>query len=189
VAISLSKGQTVSLTKSGGGSLSSVNLVLSWEGLKKKGFFGGSKQVSVDLDASCLMFDGSKNLVDQVWFKQLASKDGAVVHTGDDQTGGGGETIRVNLATLPANAQSLVFTVNSFLGQAFTQIENATVQLFDAKTNAELAKYTLAGSGPHTALVMAKVARSGAAWTMTAIGTPAQGRTFHEILPAVSAAL
>ena len=189
MAINLTKGQTVSLTKSGGGSLTSVNLVLSWEGLSKKGLFGGSKKISVDLDASCLIFDGSRNLIDQVWFKQLASKDGAVQHTGDDRTGGGGETIRVNLGSLSPTAQSLVFTVNSFLGQAFTQIENATVQLFDASTNSEVASYTLAGSGSHTALVMAKVARSGGAWTITAIGAPAQGRTFHEILPAVSAAL
>ncbi len=188
MAINMTKGQSVSLTKSGGGSLSNVNMVLTWEGLTKKGFFG-AKKVSVDLDASCLVFDSAKTLIDQVWFKQLKSADGSIVHTGDDTAGGAGETIRVSLATLPTNAQSLVFVVNSFLGQAFTQIENATVQLFDASTNAELAKYTLAGSGNHTALVMAKVTRSGAQWTMTAIGTPAQGRTFREILPAVSVAL
>ena len=188
MAINMSKGQSVSLTKSGGGTLTSVNLVLGWEGLTKKGLFG-SKKISVDLDASCLIFDGSGALIDQVWFKQLQSSNGAIVHTGDDRTGGGGEMIKVNLASLPSNAQSLVFTVNSFLGQAFTQIETATVQLFDGSTNAELAKYTLAGSGNHTALVMAKVVRSGGGWTMTAIGTPAQGRTFHEILPAVSSVL
>ncbi len=188
MAINMTKGQSVSLTKSGGGSLSTVNLVLNWEGLTKKGFFS-SKKVSVDLDATCLIFDASHQLIDQVWFQQLASKDGAVVHTGDDRTGGGGEMIRVDLARLPATAQALVFVVNSFLGQAFTQIETASVQLFDGTTNSQLANYTLAGSGNHTALVMAKVIRSGAVWTMTAIGSPAQGRTFHEILPAVSAVL
>lgn len=188
MAINLSKGQTVSLTKSGGGSLTNVNMVLSWEGLTKKGFFG-SKKVSVDLDATCLVFDGRKQLIDQVWFKQLQSNDGSIQHTGDDRAGGAGETIRVNLATVPAAAQSLVFVVNSFLGQAFTQIENASVDLFDASTNALLANYTLAGSGSHTALVMAKVVRTGGQWTMTAIGTPTSGRTFHDILPAVTAAL
>ena len=188
MAINMSKGQSVSLTKSGGGTLTSVNLVLSWEGLTKKGFFG-SKKVSVDLDASCLVFDGGRQLIDQVWFQQLRSKDGSIQHTGDDRAGGAGETIRVDLAALPANAQSLVFTVNSFLGQAFTQIETATVQLFDATTNTALAGYTLAGSGDQTALVMAKVTRSGAGWAMTAIGTPAKGRTFHEILPAVTPVL
>lgn len=189
MAINMTKGQSVSLTKKGGGSLSNVNMVLSWEGMVKKGFFGGGRKVSVDLDATCLVFDGSKQLIDQVWFKQLASKDGSIVHTGDDRAGGAGETIRVNLTALPAAAQSLVFVVNSFLGQAFTQIDNASVQLFDATSNAPLANYTLAGSGDHTALVMAKVSRSGGAWAMTAIGTPASGRTFHEILPAVAVSL
>lgn len=184
----MTKGQSVSLTKSGGGTLTRVDLVLSWEGLTKKGFFG-TKKVSVDLDASCLVFDGSRQLIDQVWFQQLGSKDGSIQHTGDDRAGGSGETIRVDLSALPAAAQSLVFTVNSFLGQAFTQIETATVQLFDATTNTPLAGYTLAGSGDHTALVMAKVTRSGTGWTMTAIGTPARGRTFHEILPAVTPTL
>ncbi len=188
MAINMTKGQSVSLTKSGGGTLTTVNLVLSWEGLTKKGFFG-SKKVSVDLDATCLIFDGSRQLIDQVWFQQLQSKDGSVQHTGDDRAGGAGETIRVNLAGLPAAAQSLVFVVNSFLGQAFTQIETAAVQLFDATANTPLAGYTLAGSGEHTALVMAKVTRSGGGWTMTAIGTPARGRTFHEILPTVVTAL
>lgn len=189
MAINMTKGQSVSLTKSGGGTLTKVNLVLSWEGLTKKGFFGGAKKVSVDLDASCLVFDANRQLIDQVWFQQLGSKDGSIQHTGDDRAGGAGETIRVDLAALPANAQSLVFTVNSFLGQAFTQIETATVQLFDATTNTALAGYTLAGSGDQTALVMAKVTRSGSGWAMTAIGTPAKGRTFHEILPAVTPAL
>ncbi len=188
MAINLTKGQTVSLTKKGGGTLTRVNLVLSWEGLSKKGFFG-TKKVSVDLDASCLIFDARKNLIDQVWFQQLQSVDGAVLHTGDDRTGGGGETIRVDLVGLPAAAHTLAFTVNSFLGQAFTQIENATVELFDATSNTPLASYTLAGSGSHTALVMATVVRDGGGWAMKAIGQPAQGRTFHDILPAVSSAL
>jgi tellurium resistance protein TerZ len=36
---------------------------------------------------------------------------------------------------------------------------------------------------------MAKVSRDGAGWAMTAIGNPASGRTFHDLLPAITAFL
>ena len=52
MGVNLSKGQTVSLVKQGGGSLSQVRMGLGWDAMKKKGMFGGMKEVSVDLDAS-----------------------------------------------------------------------------------------------------------------------------------------
>ncbi|MET3808101.1 tellurium resistance protein TerZ [Nakamurella sp. UYEF19] len=189
MAINLSKGQSVSLTKSDGGSLSKVHMTLSWAAASKKGFFGGSKTKAIDLDASCLIFGSGKHLLDQVWFQQLGSRDGSIVHTGDDRTGGAGETITVDLGRLPAEVTGLVFVVNSYSGESFSQIENATAVLIDSITNQPLANYTLAGSGPHTALVMAKVGRAGSGWAMTAIGAPAAGTTFHDLMPAVDAYL
>lgn len=188
MSVSLSKGQKVSLEKSGGGQLTRVRMGLGWDAVRKKGLFGSRAQ-SIDLDASALLFDGSGRLVDQVWFRQLRSKDGSVLHTGDNRTGAGegdDESIRVDLTAVPANVQTLVFTVNSFTGQDFSQIENAFCRLIDETTEAEIARYTLTGSGSHTAQIMAKVARDGAGWSMTAIGTPASGRTFHDLMPAIA---
>lgn len=48
---------------------------------------------------------------------------------------------------------------------------------------------TLTGSGSHNAQVMAKVSRDVAGWSMTAIGAPANGRTSHYLLPAISSSL
>jgi tellurium resistance protein TerZ len=189
MSINLSKGQKISLTKSGGGTLTKVRMGLGWDAVRKKGLFG-SKSQSIDLDASCMIFDASGQLVDQVWFRQLKSKDGAVVHTGDNRTGAGDgddESITVDLATLPAAAKTLVFVVNSFTGQNFSQIENAFCRLIDETDGTELARYELTGSGTHNAQVMAKVVRDGQGWSMTAIGSIANGRTFHDLLPAVSA--
>ena len=186
--VSLVKGQSVSLVKSGGGTLSRVRMGLGWDAVKKKGLFG-SKNQSIDLDASCLLFDASGKLVDQVWFQQLRSKDGSVQHTGDNLTGAGDgddESVVVDLTTLPATVQTLVFVVNSFTGQDFTQIENAFCRLVDSTSETELARYELTGSGRHNAQVMAKVTRDGAGWTMTAIGATATGRTFKDLLPAVA---
>lgn len=192
MSISLTKGQKVSLAKRDGGTLSRVRMGLGWDAVKKKGFFGGSKSRSIDLDASALLFDASGGLVDQVWFQQLRSKDGAVQHTGDNLTGAGegdDESIRVDLSAVPAAVSTIVFTVNSFTGQDFSQIENAFCRLIDESTEAEIARYDLSGSGRHNAQIMAKVSRDGAGWSMTALGIPATGRTFRDLLPAMASAL
>ena len=80
MSVSLSKGQKVSLAKRDGGSLSRVRMGLGWDAVKKKGLLAGLKSQSIDLDASALLFDAAGQLVDQVWFQQLRSKDGAVQH-------------------------------------------------------------------------------------------------------------
>jgi stress response protein SCP2 len=51
------------------------------------GFGGGS--ADIDLDASVILFDENKQVVDVVYFGQLRSKDGSIVHSGDNLTGAG----------------------------------------------------------------------------------------------------
>lgn len=191
MTVSLSKGQKVSLSKAGGGTLTRVRMGLGWDAVKKKGLFGTRSQ-TIDLDASCLLFNGRGELVDQVWFGQLKSSDGAVQHTGDNLTGDGegdDESIKVDLSSVPGSVTTLVFTVNSFTGQDFSQIENAFCRLIDESNGQEIARYDLTGSGRHTAQIMAKVARDGQGWSMTAIGVPASGRTIHDLLPAMAGLL
>ncbi|WP_432485736.1 TerD family protein [Kineococcus esterisolvens] len=188
--VDLTKGQKLSLSKSGGGSLTRVSMGLGWDAVAK-GFLGRRKSIDVDLDASCLLFDAAGQLVDTVWFQQLRSKDGSVTHTGDNLTGegeGDDEVIVVDLPAVPARVTTLVFTVNSFTGQDFSSIENAYCRLLDtAQPQAvELARYRLTGSGSHTAQVMASLSREGSGWSMTAIGQAASGRTFRDLLPAIT---
>jgi tellurium resistance protein TerZ len=192
MSVSLTKGETVSLVKSGSPALTRVRMGLGWDAVKKRGLFGGLKLQSIDLDASCLLFDADGNLVDQVWFRQLRSKDGSVQHTGDNLTGAGNgddESIIVDLSALPPLVKTLVFVVNSFTGQNFSQIENAYCRVVNEVNGSELARFDLTGSGSHNAQVMSKVRRADSGWTMTAIGATASGRTFHDLLPTVSAHL
>ncbi|MCW2904292.1 MAG: stress protein [Streptosporangiaceae bacterium] len=192
MSVSLQKGQRVSLTKSDGGTLTRVRMGLGWDAVAKKGLFGKARAQSIDLDASCLLFGLDGSLVDAVWFSQLQSTDGSVLHTGDNLTGAGegdDESIKVELPAVPASVTQLVFTVNSFTGQDFSQIENAFCRLVDETTGQELARYDLSGGGPHTAQIMAKVSRDGQGWSMTAIGVPASGKTFKQMLPAVASHL
>jgi tellurium resistance protein TerZ len=191
MSVNLSKGQTVSLVKASGGGLTRVRMGLGWDAAPKKGLFRSRPQ-SIDLDASALLFDASGQLVDQVWFQHLTSNDGSVQHTGDNLTGegeGDDESIRVDLSAVSPAVRDIVFTVNSFTGQDFSQIQNAFCRLIDETSENEIARYDLTGSGPHTAQIMAKVSRQDGGWTMTALGTIASGRTFHDLLPAIAGQL
>lgn len=115
----------------------------------------------------------------------LASDDGSVRHTGDNLTGGDDESIVVDLTRVPARVDQIVFTVNSFTGQTFAEVQNAFCRLVDETTGTGLAHYTLTGGGRHTAQIMAKVRRGAGGWEMKAIGEPASGRTFQDLLPTI----
>ncbi len=190
MAVNLQKGQKISLNKEAGSTLSEVVMGLGWDATKKKGFmgFGGGSQ-DVDLDASCLMFDAGGALVDAVWFRQLRSKDGSIEHTGDNRTGAGDgddEQIKVSLARVPAGVKALVFTVNCFTGQDFSQVENAFCRILDGRTQKEVARYDLSVQGKHNAQIMAKLYRHNDEWKMHAIGENGQGRTFESLMPQIT---
>lgn len=193
MAVQLTKGQRISLEKPGGSQLTRIRMGLGWDAVPAKGFFGKLRGgESIDLDASCLLIDAGGRLVDQVWWRQLRSKDNSIVHTGDNTTGegeGDDESIIVELGQVPAAVQTLVFTVNSFTGQDFTRVANAYCRVVDETNGSELARFTLLESGTHTALVMARVSRQGSGWNLSAIGAPGSGRTFQELMPLVTANL
>ncbi|QMU78630.1 TerD family protein [Streptacidiphilus sp. PB12-B1b] len=189
MSVSLSKGQSVSLQKSGGGSLSVVRMGLGWQAAPRRGLFG-SKSRQIDLDASAVMF-AERQLADVVFFQHLVSNDGSVRHTGDNLTGGAGgeddESIVVDLARVPEHVTQIVFTVNSYTGQTFAEVRQAHCRLVDESSGQELARYSLSGGGAHTGQVMAKVMRDAdGGWQMAAIGAPARGRTFQDMLPAIT---
>ena len=191
--VNLVKGQKISLEKEAGGRLSRVVMGLGWDVAKPgglRGLFGGGD--SIDLDASCVMFDEAGRPVDTVYYAQLHSRDGSVIHTGDNLTGAGegdDEQIIVDLSRVPEDVKTLVFVVNSFTGQTFDRVENAFCRLVDEPTGTEIARFALSGRGSHTAQVMAKVYRHEGEWKMHAIGENASGRTFRDLMPAITANL
>ncbi|MCW3782531.1 TerD family protein [Defluviimonas salinarum] len=188
MSITLAKGQQLSLAKNAG--LSRVSMGLGWDAAKPKsgGFFGkvfgGGAVEDIDLDASVIVFDAGKQVLDTVWFRQLTGMGGAIRHSGDNRTGDGDgddETISIDLSALPASAMHMVFTVNSFLGQTFDKVENAVCRLVDARGNTELCRFNLAEKGAHTGAIMAVLSRASGAWEMTAIGRPTNGRTVKDL--------
>jgi tellurium resistance protein TerZ len=189
VSVNLAKGQSVSLRKSSGESLTVVRMGLGWKAAPRKGLFG-SRTRDVDLDASALLY-ADKTPSDVVFFQHLSSNDGSVRHTGDNLVGGAGaggddESIIVDLPGVPMHITQIVFTVSSYTGQSFQEVQNAHCRLVDEATGQELARYELTGGGNHTGQIMAKVFRDGSGcWQMAAIGAPARARTFQDLLPAI----
>ncbi|MFC0597925.1 TerD family protein [Streptomyces palmae] len=192
MTVNMSKGQQISLSKSDGQALTVVRMGLGWQAAERKGFLARltGPRGEIDLDASALLFADGK-LVDVVFFQHLTSGDGSVRHLGDNLVGGTGhggddEGIIVDLRRVPVHVQQIVLTVNSFTGQSFEEVRHAFCRLVDENTGQELARYTLTGGGHYTAMIMAKVVRSGNGWQMTAIGQPSNGRTFEDLLPDIA---
>jgi len=137
MAISLSKGQTISLKKESAG-LKRVHMGVGWDPVAPKGFFAkltGPKDI--DLDASLITLSAAKEPTGIIYFGQLQSADGAIVHTGDNLTGDGDgddEVIKVDLERLDPNVETLVFFVNSYQGQTFNEVDNAFCRVLDDDT-------------------------------------------------------
>lgn len=180
MTINLAKGQRIDLTKGNAG-LSEILMGLGWAAAG--GWF--SSGGSIDLDASCIMFDENKNVVDLVSFRKLNSSDGSVHHEGDNRTGDGDgddEKINVSLSRVPANVKSLIFVVNSFTGQTFKDVKEAYCRLVDKRTGAELARITLSEKGAQRSAILASVYRHDGEWKMAGISELAAGGRVAEDL-------
>ena len=180
----LEKRQSVVLTKFGKPLLSKVRMGLGWDPVAGKG--------RIDLDASCIAFDANRKVVATCWFLKLSILDGAVAHSGDNLTGAGegdDEVISVDLGRLPHSVTGLVFTVNSFSGQRFTDVGRAFCRLVDHGTGQEMVRFELSDSGPTTGVLMCKMIREPSGWVMTALGEYADGKTVRKMKKPAAAAL
>ncbi|MFI6658387.1 TerD family protein [Streptomyces sp. NPDC050523] len=176
--VSLQKNQTVSLVKGGRPLLSQVKMGLGWEPA-----YGGK---DIDLDASVIAYGPQRNHIDSCYFGKLSILNGAIKHSGDNLTGEGGgddEVIVVDLGRIPQEATGLVFTVNSFSGQKFTEVAKAYCRLLDAATGEELVRFDLTNAEPQTGVMMAKLIRQfSGEWEMTAIGDFVKARTVRNMV-------
>lgn len=181
MAISLQKGQKINLEKSNGSSLTNLCVGVNWGAITKKGFFGGLKTVAVDLDASCAVFDINKQLLDIVYFGNLKSE--GIQHSGDDLTGDtdgddglDNEVINVDLNRLPANADQVVFVLNSFSGDDFKTIPFASIRLYEgtaSRVDSVSATYDIANDpkfAGSVSMVLGKIYKHNGSWKFSAIG-------------------
>jgi stress response protein SCP2 len=183
--VSLTKGGSVSLVKDGRPFLSSVRMGLGWEPA-----YGGR---SVDLDASVIAFDGHRKELDKAWFMHLQAFNGGIQHHGDSLTGAGSgddEVISVHLQSLPPQVTGLVFMVNSFSGQKFTEVAKAYCRLIDDSSNAELVRFDLTHAEARTGVLVCKLVKmQSGEWVMTALEEYHDAKTARGMAKPASKAL
>ncbi|MFD4785512.1 TerD family protein [Streptomyces sp. NPDC058459] len=176
--VNLQKNQTASLVKGGAPLLSRVQMGLGWE--------PAYRGKDIDLDASVIAYGPQRNAVDSCYFGKLSILGGAIKHSGDNLTGEGGgddEVITVDLGRIPQEVTGLVFTVNSFSGQKFTEVAKAYCRLIDPTSGEELARFDLTSAEPQTGVLMAKLIRQySGEWDMTALGDFVKARTVRNMV-------
>ncbi|MEU7341056.1 TerD family protein [Streptomyces sp. NPDC007074] len=183
--VSLQKNQTVSLVKGGRPLLSQVKMGLGWE--------PAYRGKDIDLDASVIAYGPQRNHIDSCYFGKLSIVGGAIKHSGDNLTGEGGgddEVIVVDLGRLPQEVTGLVFTVNSFSGQKFTEVAKAYCRLVDAASGEELVRFDLTSAEAQTGVMMAKLIKQfSGEWEMTAMGDFVKSRTVRGMVKPAAQAL
>lgn len=179
MAINLSKGQKVDLTKGNPG-LKNIMAGLGWD---VNAFDSGA---DFDLDAAAFMLGANgKCPTDKefVFYGNLSHPSGAVNHMGDNLTGegeGDDEQVQVDLSKVPANIEKIAFTVTIYdaetRNQNFGQVSNAFIRLVDESNGTELIRYDLGEDfSIETAVVVGELYRNGAEWKFNAIGSGFQG--------------
>lgn len=182
MAVSLQKGQKVSLSKDNAG-LGVVVVGLGWDEAQsaRRGLFA-PKPRPIDCDASAILcIDGKlQNPKDVVYFNNLRHASGAVQHMGDNLTGAGegdDEQIIVDLSRLPEQYDRVIFAVNIYearqRGQHFGMIKNSFIRLVDARGNKEMCRYNLSENyDGMTAMIFGEIYRHNGEWKFNAIGQP-----------------
>ncbi|MGS2745168.1 TerD family protein [Halomonas sp. LS-001] len=173
MAVSLSKGGNVSLSKEAPG-LKNVVVGLGWDPRVTDG-------QEFDLDASVFLCgeDGKVRAdTDFVFYNNKVGGDGSVEHQGDNKTGegeGDDEQVKIDLSSVPADVKKLAFAVTIHEAESrkqnFGMVSNAFMRVVNGDDGKELARYDLSEDySIETAMIFGEVYRHGDEWKFKAIG-------------------
>lgn len=183
--IELTKGQEFELVGEDGLPLTGLKMGIGWDKERTAGFIG-TGAVDVDLDASAMEFSQGQ-FYDLAVFNNLTTRDGAVVHQGDNRTGAGAgddETVIVDLTRVHPVIDTIVFVVTSYQGHTLEWVNRAYCRVL-TDGDVELARLTLTHGVPHTGVAMAKVFRDGDRWRLRAIGEGIEAKSSSEAVEGV----
>lgn len=175
MAINLSKGQKIDLTKTNPG-LKNIVAGLGWDTNK---YDGGQ---DFDLDASVFMTGASGKVEKEknfVFYNNPKDPADSVIYGGDNRTGDGDgddETVKIDLSLVPADVEKISFTVTIHeakeRGQNFGQVSNAYIRIINTDNNEELIHYDLGEDfSVETAIVVAELYRHNGEWKFAAVGS------------------
>ncbi|WP_028399951.1 TerD family protein [Ectobacillus panaciterrae] len=179
MAITLSKGQKVDLTKTNPG-LTNIVVGLGWDVNK---YDGGQ---DFDLDSSVFLLGANGKCAsenDFIFYNNTKGANGAVEHTGDNRTGAGDgddEQVKINLFGVPDSIQKIAFTITihdaETRNQNFGQVSNSYVRILSESNGQELIRYDLGEDfSIETAMVVCELYKHGNDWKFNAIGSGFSG--------------
>jgi stress response protein SCP2 len=169
--IELQRGDEMGLAREDGTPLGRLTMGLGWDKKPGAGALSGSNTPDVDLDASAIQYAGDQ-LFDLAFFNHLETRDGSVVHLGDNISGrgeGDDEQITIDLAKVYPRVDTMLFVVSSYQGHSLEWVHNAYCRLVE-DNDEEIARFTLTEGVPRTGFMMAKMFRDGDGWRLKAIG-------------------
>jgi tellurium resistance protein TerD len=178
MAISLQKGGNVNLSKEAPG-LTKVIIGLGWDPRSTDG-------AAFDLDGSAFLLKSDTKVrgdTDFIFYNNLKSSDGSVVHAGDNTTGqgeGDDEKLTVDLSRVPSEIDKISFCVTihdaDTRRQSFGMVSKAYIRCLNAAGEAEIARYDLSeDSSTETAMIFGELYRNGSDWKFRAVGQGFQG--------------
>jgi tellurium resistance protein TerD len=178
MAISLQKGGNVNLSKEAPG-LTKLQVGLGWDTRATDG-------AAFDLDGAVFLLNQSGKVRgdgDFIFYNNLKSADGSVVHSGDNRTGAGegdDETVTIELGKVPADVDRIVLAVTIHEADArrqnFGMVGKAFIRCVNAVGGTEIARYDLSEDGStEAAMIFGEVYRNGTDWKFRAIGQGFQG--------------
>lgn len=173
MAVSLSKGGNVSLSKEAPG-LTDVTVGLGWDARVTDG-------AEFDLDASVFITGENGKVLNDgsfVFYNNKLSPCGNVEHQGDNRSGAGegdDEQVNVKLSGLAGDVKKQVFAVTihdaESRKQSFGQVSNAFIRVLNKADGKEIARYDLSeDASTETAMVFGELYRHGEEWKFKAIG-------------------
>ncbi|WP_219118288.1 TerD family protein [Janthinobacterium sp. UMAB-56] len=173
MAISLQKGGNVNLSKEAP-NLKKIIVGLGWDPRSTDG-------ATFDLDGSAFLLknDGKvRGDSDFIFYNNLKSTDGSVVHTGDNTTGegeGDDERLEIDLTRVPNDIDRISITVTIHDADArrqnFGMVSKAFIRCLNAEGEKEIARYDLSeDSSTETAMIFGEIYRHNGEWKFKAIG-------------------
>jgi tellurium resistance protein TerD len=173
--VSMTKGDTVSLTKKAPG-LTKVFAGAGWDPKQGK---------TMDLDLAAFLLDANGKLPGKggfVYFGSKVSACGSVASRGDNLTGegeGDDEVIDVNLTTVPEGIKEILFVASIYQaaqkGQSLKDLDNAHIRIVNAENQQEIANYKITGDYTGATFVLGKLVRDGSDWNFVAVGEAEAG--------------
>jgi len=169
--LNLNKNDILDLTKRNPG-LKKVSLGAGWD-IANNG-------LDYDLDIAAFLLDSNNkfNTVSNIIF--FNNKEGQGISlAGDNRTGAGegdDERIRIDLESIPAHVQKIVFVVTIHEAQAkrqtFGMVENSYVRLLDEENNErEICRFNLKENGSTvTSVIFSELYKQNGEWQFKAIG-------------------